>query len=135
LTDLLGRPGAGDAGEDLIASMTSSMASLCGLKPGHDLAVTGFDGTWLHSILEPSLTTVKSPWRASATLLPSAAWTNSPTGPLVSPRCIIGPVSEASTAVFPELPERPEVASTRGAVIVELGQTRVTRLAQRTRQE
>jgi len=56
-----GRPSAVITGSDSIAVVVVNAAHALGLEVGRDLAVTGFDGCALDSIVSPALTTVRVP--------------------------------------------------------------------------
>lgn len=61
---LLGRPDRPTAvvcGSDVLAGILYSVATEHGVRVGHDLAVTGFDGGAALSTLHPTLTTLRQP--------------------------------------------------------------------------
>lgn len=55
------RPEAIVTGSDRLAAMIYGLAAELGLRIGHDLAVTGFDGSIVADLLHPTLTTVSIP--------------------------------------------------------------------------
>jgi DNA-binding LacI/PurR family transcriptional regulator len=56
-----GRPAAVITGSDRLAAACYAYAARAGLRIGHDLAVTGFDGSVVSRMLAPALTTVALP--------------------------------------------------------------------------
>ncbi len=83
------RPRTVVTGSDLIASVAFGVAYMCGLAPGRDLAITGFDGTWLHNLFEPPLTTVRIPLAAIATALVVRCLEEIEDGPVERPGLIV----------------------------------------------
>jgi DNA-binding LacI/PurR family transcriptional regulator len=55
------RPDAIVTGSDRLAAMIYGLAAELGLRIGHDLAVTGFDGTIAADLLHPTLTSISIP--------------------------------------------------------------------------
>jgi DNA-binding LacI/PurR family transcriptional regulator len=55
------RPTAIVAGSDVLAAVALNEARSLGLRPGSDLAVTGFDGGFVRQMTEPTLTSVRVP--------------------------------------------------------------------------
>ena len=55
------RPGAIVTGSDRLAAMIYGLAGELRLRIGHDLAVTGFDGSIAADLLHPTLTSVSIP--------------------------------------------------------------------------
>jgi DNA-binding LacI/PurR family transcriptional regulator len=61
-------PGAVITGNDIIAAAAVSIAAMCGLTPGKDVAITGFD-CGSARFVEPRLTTVRVPMDVLASTL------------------------------------------------------------------
>lgn len=55
------RPTAIVCGSDAVAAVVVNVAHSLGLRPGHDIAITGFDGGAIGLMTEPTLTTVRIP--------------------------------------------------------------------------
>jgi DNA-binding LacI/PurR family transcriptional regulator len=55
------RPTAIVTSSDVLAAVVVNAAKSLGLRPGQDLAVTGFDGGFVRKLTEPVLTTVRIP--------------------------------------------------------------------------
>jgi DNA-binding LacI/PurR family transcriptional regulator len=83
------RPRTVVTGSDLIASVAFGVAFACGLTPGRDIAITGFDGTWLHNLFEPPLTTVRIPLAEIATALVQRCLEEIDLGPAGKPGLIL----------------------------------------------
>jgi DNA-binding LacI/PurR family transcriptional regulator len=55
------RPTAVVTASDVLAAVVVNAAKSIGLRPGHDLAVTGYDGGFVRRLTEPMLTSVRIP--------------------------------------------------------------------------
>jgi DNA-binding LacI/PurR family transcriptional regulator len=63
------RPTAIVTGSDVLAAVALNEAKSLGLRPGSDVAITGFDGGFVRQMTEPTLTTVRIPVDKIATEL------------------------------------------------------------------
>jgi DNA-binding LacI/PurR family transcriptional regulator len=63
------RPTAIVTGSDVLAAVALNEARSLGLRPGSDVAITGFDGGFVRQMTEPTLTTVRIPVDKIATEL------------------------------------------------------------------
>jgi DNA-binding LacI/PurR family transcriptional regulator len=89
LLDRRRRPTAVVSGSDVLAATAVNAARSLGLRPGQDVAVTGFDGGFVQQMTEPMLTSVRIPVEVIADELVGRCLRELDEGPTGAPGVVV----------------------------------------------